>query len=231
MSGKAPFFGLHQATVILRVMQDQSLRPEDQPDLPYSDPLWELMRGCWDKSAAARPTMQEVLGKLLEYGSYEHSDPGLPPGIQPVLDDGNSKESDMGVDTPGATPKGGILPLPPLTPVLVDDQTDTLDAGKTRDSIAEVALAAWRIFKSLEVHSKIIPGIGGYIAAAVDVGITLLDLAELGSIDSSFAAPPPPASRQVDDRGECVFNGLLPNVWVLAVLLELLHKKSPPPGK
>lgn len=69
MSGKGPFFGLHETTVILRVMQDQPPTPEDHPDLPPSDPLWDLMRVCWDKNAAARPTMQEVLGKVSHFAS------------------------------------------------------------------------------------------------------------------------------------------------------------------
>lgn len=186
---------------------------------------------------------------MLGYVGSEQSDPWLPTGLQPVLDDGSSKESDMDVDvsthfchfilfygcitspiqTPGATPKGGSLPLPPLRPVLADDQTHTLGAGRAGNSFAEVALAARMIFKDLEVHSKIIPGIGGYIAAAVEVGITLLEMVKPGSNDSSSAAAPPASSRRVDDKDKYGFSGLLSNVWELAVLLELLRKKSTSP--
>lgn len=60
MSGKPPFCGLHQPATLARVMGDQPPKPEDHPDLPSSDPLWSLMRRCWKKTPAARPTMREV---------------------------------------------------------------------------------------------------------------------------------------------------------------------------
>ncbi|KIO25028.1 hypothetical protein M407DRAFT_76240 [Tulasnella calospora MUT 4182] len=61
MSGKAPFYGLADQVIVRRVMQDQPPKPAHHPNLPADDPLWTLMRRCWDKKPTARPTMREVL--------------------------------------------------------------------------------------------------------------------------------------------------------------------------
>ncbi|KAG8955542.1 hypothetical protein FRC00_005323, partial [Tulasnella sp. 408] len=66
MSGKIPFDGLAEQVVILRVLQDQPPKPDHHPNLPADDPLWKLMRRCWDKTATARPTMREVLVEIPE---------------------------------------------------------------------------------------------------------------------------------------------------------------------
>ncbi|KIO27715.1 hypothetical protein M407DRAFT_72743, partial [Tulasnella calospora MUT 4182] len=64
MSGKAPFCGLQDHIVVARVVQGEPPRPEDHPDLPQSDPLWSLMRRCWDHCSTARPTMRKVLWEV-----------------------------------------------------------------------------------------------------------------------------------------------------------------------
>ncbi|KAG9041017.1 hypothetical protein FS837_012818 [Tulasnella sp. UAMH 9824] len=64
MSGKPPFCGLHHPAILYRVMNDQPPKPEDHQDLPISDPLWSLMRRCWNKTPEARPPMQEVLREV-----------------------------------------------------------------------------------------------------------------------------------------------------------------------
>ena len=67
MSGKPPFFGLSDVTIILRAMAGEFPKPEDHPGLPPTDPLWGLMRRCWDMSPTARPTMSEILCEVSPY--------------------------------------------------------------------------------------------------------------------------------------------------------------------
>ncbi|KAG8950905.1 hypothetical protein FRC04_006969 [Tulasnella sp. 424] len=72
MSGRPPFDGLLYHVILRRVMQNELPIPKDHPKLPAYDPLWKLMRRCWDKTPAARPGMLEVLRELetdISYGS------------------------------------------------------------------------------------------------------------------------------------------------------------------
>ncbi|KIO28104.1 hypothetical protein M407DRAFT_49918, partial [Tulasnella calospora MUT 4182] len=55
MSGKPPFCGLHHPAILYRVMNDQPPKPENHQDLPLSDPLWGLMRRCWNMTPEGRP--------------------------------------------------------------------------------------------------------------------------------------------------------------------------------
>ena len=61
MSRKAPFDGLLHQVVLGRVTLDEPPIPKDHPNLSARDPLWKLMRRCWNHDPTARPTMQEVL--------------------------------------------------------------------------------------------------------------------------------------------------------------------------
>ncbi|KAG8893406.1 hypothetical protein FRC01_013613, partial [Tulasnella sp. 417] len=130
--------------------------------------------------------------------------------------------------TPGATPKGGVLPLPPTNPVVPGGPMRTLEAEEACDSIAGVVLTARKVFKSLDLHSKIIPGIGGYIAAAVEVGLTLVEMVELGSMESSVTFLPLESGLQANyiDKCEPLASSLVSSTRELTVLLELLHKKA-----
>lgn len=60
MSGIAPLSGLGGPQIMIRAMKHQPPNPEDHPNLFSSDPLWDVMRRCWDKNPAARPTIREV---------------------------------------------------------------------------------------------------------------------------------------------------------------------------
>ncbi|KIO16631.1 hypothetical protein M407DRAFT_85788, partial [Tulasnella calospora MUT 4182] len=66
MSGKAPFDGILYQGILGRVMQDRPPRWRDHPNLPAEDTLWKLMRRCWAKNPAARPTIREVLLEVSE---------------------------------------------------------------------------------------------------------------------------------------------------------------------
>lgn len=73
MSGKPPFSGLQGASIMLQVMNNQHPKPEDHPELSASDPLWSLMRRCWDRTPEARPAMQEVLEKVSSRRSFDET--------------------------------------------------------------------------------------------------------------------------------------------------------------
>ncbi|KIO28094.1 hypothetical protein M407DRAFT_231354 [Tulasnella calospora MUT 4182] len=64
MSEKPPFSGLTPARIVQLAVGGQMPEPEDHPKLPPSDPLWSLMRRCWNKAPAERPTMHEVLHEV-----------------------------------------------------------------------------------------------------------------------------------------------------------------------
>ncbi len=69
MSGKAPFEGLLHQVILRRVTLDEPPIPKDHPNLPARDPLWKLMRRCWNNDPASRPTMQEVLREVSLHGT------------------------------------------------------------------------------------------------------------------------------------------------------------------
>ncbi|KAG9026829.1 hypothetical protein FS837_004494 [Tulasnella sp. UAMH 9824] len=64
LSGKPPFYGLQQAVILRRVIKNQQPRQEDHRELSPSDPLWSLMRRCWNMIPGTRPPMQEVLREV-----------------------------------------------------------------------------------------------------------------------------------------------------------------------
>ncbi|KIO32986.1 hypothetical protein M407DRAFT_210413, partial [Tulasnella calospora MUT 4182] len=70
MSGRSPFFGLQTPQVMARLMQYQQPRSGDHPEISPSDPLWSLMRRCWDKVPDLRPEMEKI---VVEVSLYESS--------------------------------------------------------------------------------------------------------------------------------------------------------------
>lgn len=64
MSGEAPYSKLRPDAVMRRAVTGELPKTEDHPGLPSTDPLWSLMRLCWDRNPAARPTMRDVQEKV-----------------------------------------------------------------------------------------------------------------------------------------------------------------------
>ncbi|KAG8898931.1 hypothetical protein FRC01_010720, partial [Tulasnella sp. 417] len=64
MSGKAPFEGVPPGMVLLRVMQGKQPEAKDHPNISSSDPLWGLMRKCWDSDPKQRPPMSVVVAEV-----------------------------------------------------------------------------------------------------------------------------------------------------------------------
>lgn len=65
MSGKPPFHTLvGAAAVYFAVFRDETPVPIDYPELPESDPLWNLMRGCWSPNPLDRPTVPQIIYKV-----------------------------------------------------------------------------------------------------------------------------------------------------------------------
>ncbi|KAG8944498.1 hypothetical protein FRC04_001720 [Tulasnella sp. 424] len=64
MSGKAPLYQLAKRSriaITLAVAQGQTASPFDHPELPASDPLWDLLRGCWFADPSERLPVTEVI--------------------------------------------------------------------------------------------------------------------------------------------------------------------------
>ncbi|KAG9038313.1 hypothetical protein FS837_001264, partial [Tulasnella sp. UAMH 9824] len=97
MSGKAPFSDLRESAILFRVISNQPPRQEDHPDLVPTDPLWSLMRQCWNMIPEMRPSIREVLRELWKDICKEEFDlwsrPGLP--LAPHSDDTSSPDMDL----------------------------------------------------------------------------------------------------------------------------------------
>ncbi|KAG8912344.1 hypothetical protein FRC01_005145, partial [Tulasnella sp. 417] len=64
MTDKIPYAELlSDAKVIMAIMGGQRPLPENYAGLSPTDPLWDIMRECWDEDPMKRPIMSEVLGK------------------------------------------------------------------------------------------------------------------------------------------------------------------------
>ncbi|KAG8914380.1 Ankyrin repeat and protein kinase domain-containing protein 1, partial [Tulasnella sp. 417] len=90
MSNKAPFHGLSHLVILRRITLNEIPKPEDHPGLPAQDPLWEVMRRCWDPSPAARPTITEVLIELEGDIGREEPTSRSSPDLGSASDDGGS---------------------------------------------------------------------------------------------------------------------------------------------
>ncbi|KAG8939626.1 hypothetical protein FRC04_006107 [Tulasnella sp. 424] len=55
---------LSDVKVILAIMNREKPLPKDYPELPAADPLWDVMRECWDDDPIKRPGMVDVFDKL-----------------------------------------------------------------------------------------------------------------------------------------------------------------------
>ncbi|KAG8942530.1 Negative regulator of mitotic exit [Tulasnella sp. 424] len=65
MTNKLPYAGaLSDPKVIMAIMGGKKPPPEHYPELPATDPLWDVMRECWNDDPAKRPGMVDVFDKL-----------------------------------------------------------------------------------------------------------------------------------------------------------------------
>lgn len=65
MTKKLPYVTvLSDVKVILAIMNGEKPLPENYPELPAADPLWDVMRECWDDDPTKRPGMVAVFEKL-----------------------------------------------------------------------------------------------------------------------------------------------------------------------
>lgn len=69
MTGEPPFRNRQlEAMILLAIMTDDIPTPEEYPELPATDPLWDIMRECWKEEPTERPTMVDVLDKVRNFG-------------------------------------------------------------------------------------------------------------------------------------------------------------------
>ncbi|KAG8912779.1 hypothetical protein FRC01_004903, partial [Tulasnella sp. 417] len=85
MTSKMPYAEVFSdVKVIMAIMGGQRPLPENYPELPPTDPLWDMMRECWYEDPMRRPTMTEVFDKLLRLdddNSVEQQAPRPPEDI------------------------------------------------------------------------------------------------------------------------------------------------------
>ncbi|KAG8939628.1 hypothetical protein FRC04_006109 [Tulasnella sp. 424] len=68
MTNKVPYITiLSDVKVILAIMNGEKPLPEDYPELPATDTLWDVMRECWDGDPTKRPRMVDVYNKFRSY--------------------------------------------------------------------------------------------------------------------------------------------------------------------
>lgn len=65
MSGKPPFHQHKSAPpIILAINEGQMPIPAEHPGLPEADPLWALLRRCWDPIPTRRPSIHRIIAEL-----------------------------------------------------------------------------------------------------------------------------------------------------------------------
>lgn len=68
ITDKHPFFKISiEAMVTMAIMIGGSPLTEDYPELPATDPLWDIMRECWKEEPTERATIVTVLGKVCNF--------------------------------------------------------------------------------------------------------------------------------------------------------------------
>lgn len=61
MTGSPPFAQVDTpAKVMFRILQEKHPKPEEHPQLLSNDPLWSLIRRCWNRDRQKRPILLEL---------------------------------------------------------------------------------------------------------------------------------------------------------------------------
>ncbi|KAG8989766.1 hypothetical protein FRB90_002079 [Tulasnella sp. 427] len=157
MSEKAPFQGFREPYILFRVMNEQPPKPEDHVKLPASDPLWSLMRSCWQNNPNERPSIQQVARELLEAVSSEISASWSKIHANPTLFMGGYESQVSEFDISDLTLTGGFHPHVPHEMAL---------------------LLSWKLFKALEVASNILSLFRGYVEALAGLGLLCSELVQ-----------------------------------------------------
>ncbi|KAG9048233.1 hypothetical protein FS837_000432 [Tulasnella sp. UAMH 9824] len=211
MSGKPPFGGMRRPKALLRILKGEQPTPVEHPGLPRSDALWSLMRRCWDPNPGARPTMKEVaqensLTQLTENIHNQQSGLLPMPRSLAAFKDNDGEDFDMDLDASVCS----IVSVP-----------NPAEAEEGVHSISEDPFSAIRqVLKDLELEPNEITISGWYIKAAVEIGLTLLEIAQLVNSSKDMSASLESnartladllgklkelsSSRQVDDSILCV---------------------------
>lgn len=61
MSGETPFYGKPAGRIVIDISRGKMVDPRNHPGLPLADPLWPLLRRCWDMVPENRPTMEQIV--------------------------------------------------------------------------------------------------------------------------------------------------------------------------
>ncbi|KIO23170.1 hypothetical protein M407DRAFT_244874 [Tulasnella calospora MUT 4182] len=68
MTNKPPYIKLlSDPKVIMAIITGQTPLQANYPELPATDPIWGIMKECWNKDPVKRPTMHDVFDKLSRY--------------------------------------------------------------------------------------------------------------------------------------------------------------------
>jgi hypothetical protein len=72
-TGKIPFEGQKNETVVLRISQGgRPTIPEDAQAVGLTVEMWNVLESCWRQNPKRRPTMQEVVRKWQKFVGNEH---------------------------------------------------------------------------------------------------------------------------------------------------------------
>lgn len=65
LTGKRPFWKKRNNNVIiLSIARDETPDPSEYPELLSTDPLWNLMKRCWDPEPTQRPIMSQIVAEV-----------------------------------------------------------------------------------------------------------------------------------------------------------------------
>jgi len=102
LSGLLPFHHLRSPVVACAVLRgERPGKPANALSLGFTGTLWGLLQSCWDESAAARPTAQQLLDYLRPASSA-----WVPPELCPSSKGGDSTLSSDGFGLLGASLSG-----------------------------------------------------------------------------------------------------------------------------
>ncbi|KAG8923337.1 hypothetical protein FRC01_012881 [Tulasnella sp. 417] len=170
-SGKAPFADLGTHSILVRLCDNQHPTVDEHPGLPPLDPLWSLLRRCWDRDPGARPTISRVVEEL-EDSIKRNPEPIFRRSAGDGCYDGDS-DLYVGLD---ASEPAAIRPFnPDSAPEALPSSTGVKDYA---DCISLEGDRLQKVFRRLKLEAKDSMLAGRYIEAAVHIGSTLVEIAQ-----------------------------------------------------